>query len=107
MESRFHPHFLEQATEIMRAIGHPIRITMVDLLHEKGDLTVTQIHTELNIEQAIASHHLRILKDKGILFCRRSGKNTYYGLRVAEMSHFIQLLEKVDPARISSNRLVA
>ncbi|HBI81067.1 MAG TPA: transcriptional regulator, partial [Bacteroidales bacterium] len=43
--------------------------------------TVTQIYETLGIEQSTASHHLGILKDRGVLSCKREGKNTIYFLR--------------------------
>ena len=95
MKSRFSPRFLESSTEVMRAIAHPIRIAIVDLLNQDGPLSVTDIHTQLNIEQAIASHHLGILKNKGVLTSRRSGKKTIYMLRDEDVSQMISILERL------------
>ena len=95
MKSRFDIEFLETATEVLRAIAHPIRIAIVDLLRAKKRLSVTEIHEHLSIEQAIASHHLRILKDKSILVAQRDGKNTFYSLRENDFSKIISSLEKL------------
>lgn len=95
MNSRFDIDFLEQATEVLRAVAHPIRIAIIDLLKLKKKLSVTEIHEQLEIEQAIASHHLRILKDKQILVSQREGKNTYYALRSGDYSKIIHSLEKL------------
>jgi DNA-binding transcriptional ArsR family regulator len=94
VKSRFELDFLESSTEIMRAIAHPIRIAIVDLLTHNDKLSVTQIHESLEIEQAIASHHLRILKDKRVLTAQREGKNTFYSLISPEISNIISILEK-------------
>lgn len=83
------------STEVLRAIAHPIRIAIVDLLKARKKLSVTEIHEELEIEQAIASHHLRILKDKNVLISQREGKNTFYALRSADYSKIIASLEKL------------
>ncbi|MEO0898728.1 MAG: metalloregulator ArsR/SmtB family transcription factor [Bacteroidota bacterium] len=95
INSRLEEGFLELSSEVLRAIAHPIRIAIIDLLHNKGKLSVTEIHQNLDIEQAIASHHLRILKDKQILFSKREGKNTYYDLRAGSYAEIIGTLEKV------------
>lgn len=95
MKSRFDLDFLEDATEVLRAIAHPIRIAIVDLLHENDKLSVTQIHEALDIEQAIASHHLRILKDKRVLRARRDGKNTFYSIKTNEVHDIIAALEQI------------
>lgn len=93
--SRFESNFLQSSSEILRAIAHPIRIAIVDLLHKEGKLSVTDIHENLSIEQAIASHHLRILKDKQVLVSKREGKNTFYSLKSGEFSEIIRTLETV------------
>ncbi len=81
MKNNLEPEDLEKASAMLRALAHPVRISIVDCLGEGGNKTVTEIHREIGIEQAAASHHLGILKDKGILGSRREGKNTYYFLR--------------------------
>lgn len=94
MKSRFELQFLETSTEMLRAIAHPIRIAIIDLLHREEELTVTEIYESLEIEQAIASHHLRILKDKKVVASKREGKNSYYTLRSEGFFAIIQSLEK-------------
>jgi len=85
---------LKSASEMLKAIAHPIRIAVVDLLDENQKLTVTQIYETLNIEQAVASHHLNILKNKGILLSERSGKNCYYSLKHQRLSQIIECIDK-------------
>lgn len=71
---------LENSTEALRAVAHPIRLQIIAILHESKRLNVSEIFVKLNIEQAIASHHLRILKDQDIVSVRRDGKNAFYTL---------------------------
>ncbi len=68
------PHFksFEKQTEQLRAIAHPVRLAILNLLYRQAPLTVTNIHEALSIEQATASHHLRILRRLG--YCSRSGR---------------------------------
>lgn len=80
---------------MMRAIAHPIRIAMIDLLREEKKLTVTEIYEELDIEQAVASHHLRILKDRDVLMAQRDGKNTYYFLKSPEFTVILSALQSL------------
>ena len=65
---------LEMAASKLRAMAHPMRIAIIDLLHNNKRQSVTEIYQKLNIEQAAASHHLNILKNKGVLVSRRDGK---------------------------------
>jgi DNA-binding transcriptional ArsR family regulator len=82
MEFRdLNPESLEKAAGMLKAIAHPVRITIVGCLEDGQKKTVTEIHKQLGIEQSTASHHLGILKDKGVLGSRREGKNTWYFIK--------------------------
>jgi DNA-binding transcriptional ArsR family regulator len=82
MEFRdLNPESLEKAAGMLKAIAHPLRITIVGCLEDGQKKTVTEIHKQLGIEQSTASHHLGILKDKGVLGSRREGKNTWYFIK--------------------------
>ena len=75
------PDSLERAANMLKAIAHPIRISIVSCLEDGNKRTVTEIHKHLGIEQSTASHHLVILKDRGVLSSKREGKNTWYFLK--------------------------
>ncbi len=85
---------LENASEMLKAIAHPVRISIVEMLGSNKQLTVTEIYESLNIEQAVASHHLSIMKNKGILLSERSGKNSYYSLKHQSLSEIITCIDK-------------
>ena len=68
------------AASKLKVLGHPIRISIIQLLEQTPKLSVSEIFRTLNIEQAIASHHLNTLKNKRILKSERVGKNTYYSV---------------------------
>ncbi|MEM9920546.1 MAG: metalloregulator ArsR/SmtB family transcription factor [Bacteroidota bacterium] len=87
--------FLESSTETLRAMAHPIRLAMVDLLHTKKELSVTEVFTELNIQQAVASHHLRIMKNKNIVRVSRQGQNSIYSLSDPAVYDILPILKKI------------
>jgi len=88
------PEQLNNASSILKAIAHPIRISILNFLENGKKLTVTEIHQRLNIEQSTTSHHLGILKDKGVLSSKRDGKNTYYFLKHESLSHVVECVSK-------------
>jgi DNA-binding transcriptional ArsR family regulator len=92
--SEFDIEKLPMAAEMLKAIAHPMRIAIVGYLEGGVKLTVTEIHERLGIEQSTTSHHLGILKNKGVLNSKRSGKNTYYYLKHAELSDLLECIEK-------------
>ncbi|HNW98361.1 MAG TPA: metalloregulator ArsR/SmtB family transcription factor [Bacteroidales bacterium] len=83
---------LEDAASRLRAIAHPMRIAIIGLLEATPKLNVTEIYARLKIEQAAASHHLNILKNKGVLASKRAGKQTFYYLKNESL---LQILECV------------
>jgi DNA-binding transcriptional ArsR family regulator len=85
---------LETASEMLKAIAHPVRIAIVELLGANQKKNVTEIYEVLKIEQAVASHHLSILKNKGVLISERSGKNCYYSLKHQRLSQIIECINK-------------
>jgi DNA-binding transcriptional ArsR family regulator len=94
MKSEFDIDFLENATEVLRAVAHPIRILVIELLFEEEKLSVKELHTRIGIEQAVASHHLRIMKSCGIVEVSRKGKNSFYSLSKNVYFHIVQSLKK-------------
>ena len=58
-------------------------------------MNVTQIYHALNLEQAVASQHLSILKERGILASKREGKHSYYYICQMSISQIIGLLSEV------------
>ena len=85
---------LDKAANMLKAIAHPMRIAILNFLTEGKKLTVTQIHELLGIEQSTTSHHLGILKDKGVLISKREGKNTFYYLKDKQLKDIVDCLNK-------------
>jgi len=88
------PQQLEKAANMLKAIAHPMRIAILSYLEEGKKLTVTEIHELLNIEQSTTSHHLGILKDKGVLLSKRDGKNTYYFLKHNNLRQIVECVSQ-------------
>lgn len=79
---------IQAAAAMLKCIGHPVRLRIIELLDRTGEQNVTSIYETLGIEQAVASQHLNLMRDKGILARRRNGVNVYYRIddpRVTEV----------------------
>jgi DNA-binding transcriptional ArsR family regulator len=85
---------LETAASKLRAMAHPMRIAIIELLTENKKLTVTEIYERLSIEQASASHHLNILKNKGLLESKRDGKMILYSLKTNVLANVIECINQ-------------
>ncbi len=88
------PENLEKASGMLKALAHPVRIFIIGYLEDGREKTVTDIHKYVGIEQSAASHHLGIMKDKGILGSRREGKNTYYFLKQEKLMPLLNCISE-------------
>jgi DNA-binding transcriptional ArsR family regulator len=83
---------IEKAAYVLKAVAHPLRIKIIQMLNENKELNVSTIYKNLNAEQSLISHHLINMRDKGILDIRRSGKNIYYFLVDNAISEIIECI---------------
>jgi ArsR family transcriptional regulator len=67
----------EHVAEVLKAVAHPVRLQIIELLEAK-EMCVGDIVMALGGKQAITSQQLNMMKDKGILNCRRDGAKVYY-----------------------------
>jgi DNA-binding transcriptional ArsR family regulator len=81
----------EHQAEICKAFSNPTRILILWTLSEE-ELSVGEIANTVNASIQNTSHHLRIMKDKGILNARRQGQTIFYSIHDREMVE--SLLEK-------------
>ena len=84
---------IHRATSLLKGVAHPVRLSIMEVLKDVDNMCVTDIHEKIGVEQAVASQHLKILKDKNILGSNKEGKKSYYFIK---NDHFKKLLEYVD-----------
>ena len=65
---------------IFQALAHPTRVAIVEYL-SRGEMSVGQLCEKVGIEQANASQHLAVLRNKHIVETRKEGNQIYYRLR--------------------------
>jgi ArsR family transcriptional regulator len=65
---------------VFQALAHPTRVAIVEYL-DHGELSLNQLCEKVGVEQANASQHLAILRNKHIVQARKAGNQTFYRLR--------------------------
>lgn len=65
--------------QLLKSLAHPKRLEIIQLLQDQ-QLSVTDIHTMLDLPQANISQHLMILRKSQILRTQKQGKQIYYQL---------------------------
>ena len=65
---------------MFKALGDPVRLRMLSLIasHEGGECCVCDISPAFALSQPTISHHLKILREAGLLDCERRGTWVYY-----------------------------
>jgi ArsR family transcriptional regulator len=69
----------ETLAERLKALGDPTRLRMLDLLvHQPEPLCVCDITSQFPQNQPTISHHLRLLREAGLVDCEKRGIWGYY-----------------------------
>ena len=72
-------HEAERMALIAKALGDPIRLQLVDVLRKHaGKVCVCELVPLFDLSQPTVSHHLKVLRDAGILDSERRGLWAYY-----------------------------
>lgn len=64
---------------VFHALSDPIRLEILTYLRD-GEKCVCEIVPHLNLIQPLVSRHLKILKDTGIIRCRKDGTKRMYSI---------------------------
>ncbi len=68
--------------ELLKALADETRLEVVKRLID-GPQNVGQLNSDLQVEQTLLSHHLKVLRESGIVEARRDGKAVRYRLSPA------------------------
>jgi ArsR family transcriptional regulator len=65
---------------VFRALGDPIRLRLVSLIaaHPGGEACVCELTGPFDVTQPAISHHLRVLREAGLVTSERRGTWVYY-----------------------------
>ena len=94
----------EYVAEVFTALSHPKRLAIVELLLT-GPKTVTEIAESLGVPQPVASQHLRVLRDAGLVEPERGGRRRIYRLtteRVVELCRLARELVALKAERMGA-----
>jgi DNA-binding transcriptional ArsR family regulator len=88
---------VKKSAIILRAVNHKLRQQILKKIDEKGKVTVTEIFTELFLEQAVASQHLAVLRKAGFVKTTRDGKFIYYSVNYTRLKDFLTIIGQLNP----------
>ena len=95
IETRIDPVVIERAARVIRVLGHPLRLRILELL-EPGERNVADLQEELLASQAVISQQLAILRSEGVVAPRRDGPRVYYRIVEPKVSHILNCIRQCD-----------
>jgi ArsR family transcriptional regulator, zinc-responsive transcriptional repressor len=83
---------LQEAAECLRALAHPVRLRMVQLMLQ-GEHTVGELARTCEIPSNMASEQLRMMQHCGFLSRRQEGRRIYYQVAEPSVEQIIKCIE--------------
>jgi ArsR family transcriptional regulator, arsenate/arsenite/antimonite-responsive transcriptional repressor len=84
-----------QIAEVAKALGDPIRVQLVDVLRKHpGKACVCELVPLFELSQPTVSHHLKVLRDAGIVSSERRGLWAFYYVNPDAMEDLSKWLDR-------------
>jgi len=83
----------EAVSQILKALGHPLRIRIISLLASDGERHVGGLAEHLEVQQPIISQHLRILRMSHLVSSTRRDGFAWYALAEPKLVDLLGCLE--------------
>ncbi len=88
-----------------KALGDPVRLRLFSLIasHAQGEACVCDLTGEFDVSQPTISHHLKVLREAGLLTSQRRASWVYYRVAPEALATLATLLTApVEPAGVRS-----
>jgi DNA-binding transcriptional ArsR family regulator len=85
----------ETRSKVLKALAHPARLKLVDVLSEHSEVCVCDLTEEIGMDMSTVSRHLAQLKNAGIVDSDKRGQMVFYRLRVKCLKGLFNCIESV------------
>ncbi len=103
MPTSYDSRLNKERAQIFKILGHPLRLAILDELRN-GERCVQDLESRLGAEQSNISRHLSLLKQIGIIDCRKEGLFVYYFLAIPCISNFFDCVNQVILKRVANSQ---
>ena len=97
------PPISEIKAELFKALAHPARIRILELLAE-GERSVGEMQPLVGIEASHLSQQLGVLRRAQLVTTRKEGASVFYALRDAATAELLAVAKRVLINSLSSNQ---
>nr|MDO5302043.1 metalloregulator ArsR/SmtB family transcription factor [Tissierellia bacterium] len=88
-----HRQKMIQRADLLKAIGNPLRLCIIEKLIHEGPTSVSDITSCMDASQPAVSQHLRKLKDMGIVESQKEENRIYYSCTREDIKKLIACLD--------------
>lgn len=85
---------IEDIAKLLKTMSHPIRLKILCLLQDK-EMTVGDIHKEVQTTNANVSQHLSILRNQGIISYRKDANFIYNRITEGRVTELIKTMREL------------
>lgn len=85
----------ETRAKVLKALAHPARLKIVDVLSEHEDVCVGDLTEAVGADMSTVSRHLAQLKNSGIVESEKQGQLVFYRLRIKCLSSLFGCIESM------------
>lgn len=85
----------EEAVRAFKALGDENRLRIAGIVAERGDVCACRLLDELDMTQPTLSHHMKLLRDSGVVKARKEGRWMHYSLDREAVGALASLLEEL------------
>ncbi|MDQ1294540.1 MAG: ArsR family transcriptional regulator, arsenate/arsenite/antimonite-responsive transcriptional [Actinomycetota bacterium] len=83
---------------MFKALGDPVRLRLMSMIASRPEVCVCDLTPAFDVSGPTISHHLRVLREVGLVDCERRGTWVYYGVCPAAVHRLGALLSALSPA---------
>jgi ArsR family transcriptional regulator len=75
----------DELADVMRALGHPVRLSILRILAKQSDCCCTDVTECLPLAQSTVSQHIKVLLDAGLVQRSPRGTRNCYSLNTVRL----------------------
>lgn len=95
---------LDQHTTRLKALSSDVRLRMVDLIyHGGGEICVCEFEEHFDLSQPTISHHLKVLREAGLIKSRKDGTYVYHRVDESAFTGLARLMDRLSTVRVSED----
>jgi Predicted transcriptional regulators len=99
-EDRLPDSTIENRVEQLKALASPVRLQMVDLIYYGGgEVCVCELQENFDLSQPTISHHLKVLREAGLIQSRQEGTFVYHRVDTSAFTDLSALMDRLSTIR--------